>query len=206
MSRYGRTIASLAAATVAMVGDAVAVPAQVASPPPSTTPAAPRPTRADSSVVVRRPASVAARPRPPLTPKRAFMTSAILPGLGQSRLDRGSSGALFASVELAAIVMLRRSNADFREARRFQTDTLATDYRPGVGTAVQRTDTTATRYTADLVRTRRLHREDWMAVLAFNHLFAGADAFVAAQLWDMPVQISAAPSPNGAMLVASWRF
>jgi hypothetical protein len=45
-----------------------------------------------------------------------------------------------------------------------------------------------------------------MAVIAFNHLFAGADAFVSAQLWDMPVQISALPSATGAMLVATVRF
>ena len=61
---------------------------------------------------------------PPLTPKRAFVYSALLPGFGQSRLDRGTSGALFASIELAAVVMMRRSQMDLREARRYQIDTL----------------------------------------------------------------------------------
>jgi hypothetical protein len=64
----------------------------------------------------------------------------------------------------------------------------------------------AGRYDADLVRTRQLHVEDWLAVLAFNHLFAGADAFVAAQLWDIPVRMTAAPSQNGPLFVASLRF
>jgi hypothetical protein len=156
------------------------------------------------SPTVRSPAG-AARPRAPLTPRRAFVYSAMLPGLGQSRLDRGSSGALFASIELAALVMVRRSGADLREARRFLTDTLPADFTVS-GTTVTPTGTVVGRYTSDLVRTRRLHVEDWLAVIAFNHLFAGADAFVSAQLWDMPATISAVPTPHGAALVATLRF
>lgn len=159
-----------------------------------------------------RPAPVAAsrtgasaRVRAPLTPKRAFLYSALLPGFGQSRLDRGSSGALFASVELAALVMLRRSGADLREARRFRTDTLPANFTP-VADSVQRSGTLVGRYTSDLVRTRRLHVEDWLAALAFNHLFSGADAFVSAQLWDMPVQLTAVPSRVGPTIVASIAF
>jgi hypothetical protein len=129
-----------------------------------------------------------------------------LPGLGQSKLDRGSSGALFASVELAALVMLRRSNADYHEAKRFQLDTIPTDFSVGVDGKGIKSGSTVSGYTADLVRTRRLHREDWIAVIAFNHLFSGADAFVAAQLWDMPATISAIPTARGAAVVATLRF
>ena len=160
----------------------------------------------DSTVVRRRPAAIAGRPRAPLSPKRAFLTSAVLPGLGQSKLDRGSSGALFAAVELAAVVMLRRSNADYHEAKRFQLDTIPTDFVLGADGKAVKSGSTASGYTADLVRTRRLHREDWIAVVAFNHLFAGADAFVAAQLWDMPVQMTAVPTTRGTAVVATVRF
>ncbi|MFO0093433.1 MAG: hypothetical protein ACK54K_03920 [Gemmatimonadaceae bacterium] len=146
-----------------------------------------------------------ARTRAPLTPKRAFLYSAVLPGFGQSRLDRGSSGALFASVELAALVMLRRSGADLREARRFRTDTLPANFAPR-GDTVAASGTLVGRYTSDLVRTRRLHVEDWIAVVAFNHLFSGADAFVSAQLWDMPVQLTAIPGRVGPTIVASVAF
>jgi hypothetical protein len=45
-----------------------------------------------------------------------------------------------------------------------------------------------------------------LAVLAFNHLFAGADAFVSAQLWNVPVELSAIPRPSGAVFVATIRF
>ena len=33
---------------------------------------------------------------------------------------------------------------------------------------------------------RKTHVEDWEAALVFNHLISAADAFVAAQLWDLP--------------------
>lgn len=160
-----------------------------------------------------RPAAAAARPssavaqlgKSPLTPKRAFLYSLALPGFGQSRLDRGSSGALFASVELTALVMLRRVQADLREAKAYRTDSLPTNFTPA-GDTVRAVARAPGKYTADLIRTRRLHLEDWLAVVAFNHLFSGADAFVSAQLFDMPVQLSAVPAANGPWFVASIRF
>jgi hypothetical protein len=159
------------------------------------------------SVVAKRPvvdalSSQPGRFTPPLTPKRAFLYSALLPGFGQSRLDRGTSGALFASVELAAMVMVRRSGMDLREARRYQIDTLPAEYRVA-GSAVEKNGTFTNQFTRDLVKTRRLHVEDWLAALAFNHLFAGADAFVSAQLWNVPVELSAIPRPSGAVFVAT---
>ncbi|MFI5244998.1 MAG: hypothetical protein ACHQQR_07215, partial [Gemmatimonadales bacterium] len=56
-----------------------------------------------------------------------------------------------------------------------------------------------TGYTQDLVRARALHVEDWVAVILFNHLFSGADAYVAANLWDLPqhLGVRAAPLPRG---------
>ena len=142
---------------------------------------------------------------PPLTPKQAFIYSAVLPGFGQSRLDRGTSGALFASVELAAIVMIRRSQMDLREARRYLIDTLPDQYVVSRDSLVKNGVFT-NGITRDLVRTRRLHVEDWLAVVAFNHLFAGADAFVSAQLWDAPVELAAYPRASGAVFAATIRF
>lgn len=152
-----------------------------------------------------KPKRIATRLTPPLSPTRAFLYSFALPGFGQSRLDRGTSGALFASIELAAITMVRRSNADLAEARRYRIDTLPSDFVTD-GTTLTKSGIFTSRYTGDLVRTRRLHVEDWIAVLAFNHLFSGADAFVAAQLWDVPVSITAVPRSDGATLVASIRW
>jgi hypothetical protein len=168
-------------------------------------PAKPVPQTGATSVAMLAPLTQRGRFTPPLTPKRAFMYSALLPGFGQSRLDRGTSGALFASIELAAIVMMRRSQMDLREARRYQIDTLPNQYLVAAD-AVIKDGVFTNRFTRDLVRTRRLHVEDWMAVVAFNHLFAGADAFVSAQLWDVPVELTAYPRPSGAVFAATVRF
>lgn len=200
----GRTwIASLYIAAAAAVLAPMTAAAQrdtVRAQADSTRPAGQRPAPAPSALSV-----ASARARTPLTPRRAFLYSAMLPGFGQSRLDRGSSGALFASVELAALVMVRRSGADLREARRFRTDTLPANFIP-VADSVARQGALIGRYSSDLIRTRRLHVEDWLAVIAFNHLFAGADAFVSAQLWDMPVQLTAVPSRVGPTIIASFAF
>jgi hypothetical protein len=156
----------------------------------------PRPSRAPR---------LASRLNPPVTPGRAFLLSLALPGLGQSRLDRGVSGALFSGVELAAIAMLRRSSADLDEAKRYQTDSLPVSWTVS-GSSLVPTAYAPNGFTADLVRTRRLHREDWLALLAFNHLISAADAFVSAQLWDVPVRLSVMPSADGAMIVATVRW
>ena len=146
----------------------------------------------DSAIVQPAPTRLS----PPLTPKRAFLYSLALPGFGQSRLDRGTSGALFASIEMAALVMVRRSSKDAQEVDRYRIDTLPETFTVVNGIFVP-TGVTTNRFTQDLKRARRLHVEDWLAVLAFNHLFAAADAFVAAQLWDVPVSVSMSPREGG---------
>ncbi len=165
-------------------------------------------TRDSTTAGAQRPTAAAVAPSrlsPPLSPRRAFLYSLVIPGLGQSRLDRGTSGALFASVELAAFTMVRRSASDLREVRRYRADSLPSDFILN-GTTLIKTGTFEGRYGADLERARRLHVEDWLAVIAFNHLFAGADAFVAAQLWDVPISLAAAPTPRGTLLMATLRW
>lgn len=153
----------------------------------------------------RRPIRRAAVVRPPLSPRLAFLLSALVPGLAQSRLERGTSGALFAGVEMAALAMLRRSVADVREVRRQRTDTIPGNFTATPGGIVPR-GTVPPRFEASLEASRRLHVEDWTAAIIFNHLIAGADAFVAAQLWDVPARVSVVPARDGLALVATLRF
>lgn len=144
--------------------------------------------------------------RPPLSPRRAFLLSALLPGYAQSRLERGTSGALFAGVEMAVLAMLRRSVADVREVRRQRTDTLPGDFTVGPDGTVRGIGGVPPRFESTMEASRQLHVEDWTAALVFNHLIAGADAFVAAQLWDVPTRVSVVPTRDGLALVASLRF
>ncbi|MCU0616787.1 MAG: hypothetical protein MUD17_06840 [Gemmatimonadaceae bacterium] len=218
MMRFLRVLLLAVAAIVARPGWAAGVPAWSATsllgaqvPPDSmqrdsarltVPPSVPPALAQDTS---RRPARRAVVLRPPLSPRRAFLTSALFPGLAQSRLERGSSGALFAGVEMAALAMLRRSAADVRDIRRQRRDTVGGNFTAN-STGVVRSGLAIGRYDDGLERSRKLHVEDWTAAIIFNHLIAGADAFVAAQLWDVPARVNMVPTRDGLALVATLRF
>lgn len=169
--------------------------------------------RGDSIVGFQRLGTPDVGARPPVSARRAFLYSLLVPGLGQARLDRPNGGALFAAIEMGAWLMAYKSRADLEYAKRASRATLAVAFR--LDTVVRNdstfvtfvpTDTVLNRYTTRL-RARRVHYEDWVAVILFNHLFAGADAFVAAQLWDMPVRGSLrAAGPRTLRLSANLEF
>lgn len=155
-----------------------------------------RPRRAPTTAAV--PDSLA---RPPISPRRAFLYSLVVPGQGQTSLHRPKAAALFATIELGSIAMIAKSKNDLRIAKARVRDSVITGYKPtgtGDSVAVKVPDRLVAR-----IKARRLHVEDWMATLLFNHLFAGADAFVAAQLWDLPAQVSFQPMPRGAAVTVS---
>ncbi len=150
---------------------------------------------------------------PPITARRAFLYSALLPGLGQTALDRKYTGATFFLIEAMSWALLRRSTADVRTAKAFLGDSVPRTYAIDPSTGLAQRDAqgnpvvatwTQTAYTADLLRARKLHVEDWVAVILFNHLFSGADAYVAANLWDLPqhLGVRAAPLPGGGGVLA----
>jgi hypothetical protein len=163
--------------------------------------------RTDSAQVAARrspadSARAAALPKPPLSPRRAFLYSLALPGYSQSALNRPTAGALFMMTESIALVMLRESAADLRQARRFLTDSLVVIGYEDSGTPI----TQVSAYNQRLVDIRRGHVEDWIAFIIANHLFAAADAYVAAHLWDLPTQISVESRPSGAVIAAKLRW
>ncbi len=170
-------------------------------------PHAAHPQQTDSARIAPRVARVdtvtKATPLPPLSPRRAFLYSLMVPGYGQSRLGRPIAGAMFVLTESIAIAMLRESRAELGEARLFRQDTLVNiGNDPATGAAVlQRTS-----YNDELISIRRGHVEDWIAFLIANHLFAGADSYVAAHLWDLPTQVSVEPTPFGPAVVARIRW
>jgi hypothetical protein len=62
------------------------------------------------------------------------------------------------------------------------------------------------RYATARVEARRKHLEDYFALIIANHLLAGAEAFVSAQLWDLPEHLSIRALPFGALVSASIRW
>lgn len=146
---------------------------------------------------------------PPISPGRAFLYSLLLPGLGQAKLDRPSTGILFATIEVISILQLRQAEMDLAYAKRHHADTVVL-YDSTVNGVVQYDSTgrpipgaiAYNPYSSDRVNARGVHAEDWIAALIFNHLIAGADAFVAANLWDLPQRVTIMRAPDGAMVVA----
>jgi hypothetical protein len=154
-------------------------------------------------------------PKPLITPGRAFRLSLVFPGAGQAQLDRPYAGGVFLLIEAISLAMLHRSAEDLQLARSFRGDSMPARYQINASTGLAARDTLGNpivaawdvpRYTDAFVRTRRLHLEDWMAVLIFNHLFAGADAYVAAQLWDLPGKVALRQLPFGPAVAYTMQF
>ena len=142
-------------------------------------------------------------PQPPLSPRRAFLYSLLAPGYAQSRLGRPTAGAIFVITESIAVAMLRESAADLRQARSFRRDTLEfIGNDPLTGAPVLNRNS----YNDELISIRRGHVEDWVAFLLANHLFAGADAYVAAHLWDLPSQVNVSQTRTGTVVAARIRW
>jgi predicted branched-subunit amino acid permease len=146
----------------------------------------------------------AAATRPPLTPRRAFFYSFIAPGYSQTRLGRHKAAAAFMLTEAISIAMIRESASNVAEARRIENDTLIVSYVDPSGLPV--IISSPPLFGDRDVRARRAHLEDWAALLVANHLFAGADGFVAAHLWDVPTRLSLRAWPRGGGAVVSANF
>jgi len=194
---------------------AAATPATPATPATQSKQAKPAKPATLGAPRVAPPAGAVAEVASPVTPRRAFLYSLAIPGAGQAALGRNFWGGVFFAAEGLSLALVHRSAEDLRLARQFRVDSvpatyqvdefgqgvLASDGRPVIDTW------TVSRYSDARIRARRTHYEDWLAVVIFNHLFAGADAYVAAQLWDLPAHVAMRPAPDGrAALVATLNF
>jgi hypothetical protein len=112
-------------------------------------------------------------------------------------------------VEAISIAMIRESDADLQEARRMRNDTVVVAYVDEQGVLIPNGGLVAPpRFNDAYVRVRSAHVEDWAALLVANHLFAGADAFVAAHLWDVPARLGLRvfPRSGGTTVSASFKW
>jgi len=151
-----------------------------------------------------------------MSPGRAFFASLLLPGYAQTVFGRDRAAMLFAIVEVGSIGMARKSALDLAEAKALAHDSVVATYKvdPTTGVAVIDPKTglpipdtwSASRYTPDRIKARRTHYEDWIAAIIFNHLFAGADAYVAANLWDFRTNIGVVANPRSTTIYASVRL
>jgi hypothetical protein len=137
-----------------------------------------------------------ARSGPPISPKRALLQSLLIPGWGQASLDRNTAGGLFVALEVTSIAMLVQSKKQLSIAREAARDSVL--------------DTGSGAYVANplaaRIRPRKRAVEDWTALLIFSHLISAADAFVAAHLWDVPIQVQGHEGERGASISTSIPF
>jgi hypothetical protein len=99
----------------------------------------------------------------------------LLPGWGQARLNRKLAAGIFVAWEGVTLGMSLKTRSELRYLRR---------------TGSERGDS------------KRQEHEDWLVLLAFNHLFAGLEAYVSAHLADFPgdLKFEAVPGGLGATL------
>jgi hypothetical protein len=83
-----------------------------------------------------------------------------------------------------------------RQARRFLNDSIIVSYVDDNGNPSVQYE--PTKWTQELLNKRREQVEDWIAVIVGTHLFAAADAYVAALLWDLPAEVSLFGTPSRA--------
>jgi len=109
----------------------------------------------------------------PISPLNAFWRSFLIPGWGQARLNRKLTGGIFVAWEGLTLGMSLKTRRELRYLRR---------------NGSVRGDS------------KRQEHEDWLVLLAFNHLFSGLEAYVSAHLADFPgdLRIEAVPGGVGA--------
>ena len=105
-----------------------------------------------------------------ISPINAFWRSFLLPGWGQARLNRKLTGGIFVAWEAVTLGMSLKTRHELDYLRR---------------TGSGRGDD------------KRQEHEDWIVLLAFNHLFAGLEAYVGAHLTDFPGDLKVRAVPGG---------
>jgi len=144
-----------------------------------------------------------------LSPRQALVRSLLVPGLAQYQLYRPKAAALFVATEIGAIGMAVKSKLDLDEATAARRDTtievVLSNGQPVIDpeTGLPKTiGVPKNKNLADRRRARRTHLEDWLAAIVFNHLFSGADAWVAANLADFNTNVNVTAAGRGISVAA----
>ena len=125
--------------------------------------------RRDSVPALRRD-SVRADTSHLMRPISAMWRSMVLPGWGQAATGRHTVGAILVTWEGVTAMMTLKAQQE-------------ADYMKQTGSSN--------------LKAKRQEVQDWLVLWVFNHLFAGADAFVSAHLQDFPKDLGLRAVPGG---------
>ena len=105
-------------------------------------------------------------------PAAALWRSLLIPGWGQVRLGRKLTAGVFVLAEGLTLGMALKANSELRYLRRTGADTAT-------------------------VNAKSRTREDWLVLVAVNHLLAGLEAYISANLSDFPAELRLRREPGG---------
>jgi hypothetical protein len=106
----------------------------------------------------------------PVSPMGAFFRSLLLPGWGQAKLNRKLTGGIFVAWEGVTLGMTLKTSHELNYLRRTN---------------------------SGRVEVKEQEKEDWIVLLAFNHLLSALEAYVSAHLWDFPDDLEFRAVPGG---------
>ena len=124
----------------------------------------------DSLTVAVAPAADTTGRERPVSPMGAFFRSLLLPGWGQAKLDRKLTGGIFVAWEGVTLGMTLKTSHELHYLRRTN---------------------------SGRVEVKEQEKEDWIVMLAFNHLLSALEAYVSAHLWDFPDDLEFRAVPGG---------
>ncbi|MFQ5678653.1 MAG: hypothetical protein ACE5HP_04270 [Gemmatimonadota bacterium] len=116
---------------------------------------------------------------PPISALGGFARSLVLPGWGQTALDRPVRGGIYFGLEAASLFMLFRAQSKLSAAQRAEPPD------------------------ESLVDSRKGERERWIVLSVFWAFVSGLDAWVSAHFWDFEAEVQ---PPEEAGVGASLRI
>jgi hypothetical protein len=103
-------------------------------------------------------------------PMGAFWRSFLIPGWGQAVTGRHTTGAVFVAWEGVTAMMTLKAQQEANYFKSIHSSNL---------------------------ELKRQEVQDWLVLWVFNHLFAGAEAYVSAHLRDFPPDLKVRAYPGG---------
>lgn len=142
-----------------------------------------------------------------ITPRGAFIRSAIIPGWGHAEVGAHGRGAFYFMVEAISGFMFLKTQTrlDLARDRRALRESVLTEKltESGVEDPVELEELLSEDMILEDLRgleeTRSAQREDWMALGIFFLFLGGADAYVSAHLADFPGAVEINATPSGGM-------